>query len=130
MEKDFALIAEFMGFEKVSVGYFGVSQGGGVLEPETEWQRTHGDWMDKNDMESVGDYIVDVPNNKWFEWEEVRYNSSWDWLMPVVAKITKTNPMNQAWYDVKYPLTEGNIKIVYDRVVSFIKWYDQAKGTV
>ena len=56
---------------------------------------------------------------------EVGYRTSWDDLMPVVEKISKMRPVNQAWYDVKYSLMEANIAAVYKCVVSYIKLYNQ-----
>jgi hypothetical protein len=57
--------------------------------------------------------------------DELKCYQTWDWLMPVVGNITETKPMNQAWYDVKYHLLDANIKVVYQRVVEFIKWHNQ-----
>lgn len=73
-------IARFMGYEKVTVGYFG-------CDDETEWQRKHAFWMDKVGIESVGDYFVDVANDEWLFCDDVNYDKSWDALMPVVEKI-------------------------------------------
>jgi len=61
--------------------------------------------------------------------EQLQYDTSWDWLMPVVAKITNTTPMNQSWYDIKYRLLDADIDAVYKRVVEFIKWYNEQNLT-
>lgn len=76
------------------------------------------------------DARTNLPDNERFNYgrslhvRELQYHKSWDWLMPVVERITKTKPMNQGWYDTRYSLLEGNIEIVYGRVVDFIKWYN------
>lgn len=62
----------------------------------------------------------------------LRYDSSWDWLMPVVEKI------NESCKDTGYPdgleicdwhviAVANNIKLVYFSVVEFIKWYNENK---
>jgi len=61
--------------------------------------------------------------------EEMEYHSSWDWLMPVVGKITKTTPMNHSWYDVRYTLGDADIQGAYKRVLGFIKWYNSQLST-
>ena len=74
------LIAKFMGYDYVEIGYYG-------SDDETEWQRKYEKWKDRVGMHSVGEYIVNIKKYKWHEWRKVAYNSSWDWLMPVVEKI-------------------------------------------
>lgn len=69
--------------------------------------------------------------------DELRYNSSWDWLMPVVEKIEETgyfvmiNKWSSVYTGFKYDRiettsVEGGSKIVntYKAVVDFIKWYN------
>jgi ABC-type Fe3+/spermidine/putrescine transport system ATPase subunit len=73
-------IANFMGYENVTVGYYGE-------DDETEWQRQNEEWMDKVGMEDIGNYWVNIKENRFYEVEELQYHSSWDWLMPVVQKI-------------------------------------------
>ena len=59
----------------------------------------------------------------------LRYSTSWDWLIPVVEKITPIAKEvgQQAWFDIKYSLTDARIDLVYRRVVEFIKWYNSQK---
>jgi hypothetical protein len=123
MEKtDNELIAEFMGFKKVTVGYFG--------DDETEWQTDNREWMDKVDLNSVGDYAVDVQNDSWRAWESVKYHKSWNQLMPVVAKISE--------YRLAYPKESGWVcdckivvgqKYLYREVVNFIKFLNSHNKT-
>lgn len=63
-----------------------------------------------------------------------KYDTSWDWLMPVVEKILKTTePLNGKGWSWEYKNLEqtriGNsIEYVYARVVEFIKWYNAPKS--
>ena len=73
-------------------------------------------------------------NERWFPNWTLQYHTSWDWLMPVVEKICEID--NQA--DVEFALlrNSANLEIfktsilchidgVYERVIQFIKWYNQ-----
>jgi len=67
---------------------------------------------------------------------DLKYNSSWDWLMPVVEKIEDaatdtyveiSESSTEIW---GYPFRiniykESKIESVYDAVVEFIKWYNK-----
>ena len=77
---------------------------------------------------------IDVPfrpNLQCFRENELKYHSSWDWLIPVVEKIQSVNNeikgKNYKDYSQK-TIIEGlltiNIDIVYKGVVEFIKWYN------
>ena len=57
--------------------------------------------------------------------DDLRYHTSWDWLMPVVSKITRDE---QYWEeDYREYLMDivpyGHIEDTYDAVVEFIKQY-------
>jgi hypothetical protein len=59
-----------------------------------------------------------------FELSELRYDVSWDWLMPVVQKCRQENRLE--YFDfVYYALEQCDINITYKSVVEFIK--DQNK---
>ena len=60
-----------------------------------------------------------------------KYNSSWDWLMPVVEKIDALNVTNvdlSEWYYNRDNILDlqinSKIKDVYEAVVEFIKWHN------
>lgn len=63
----------------------------------------------------------DVPLNS------LQFHSSWDWLMPVVSKITT----NENYIDLTQrenimdSLPYGMVEDTYDEVVEFIKWYNK-----
>ena len=63
-----------------------------------------------------------------FELSDLRYDTSWDWLMPVANEIIKSrDEQNADWdlTDLKYALQTTNIQLVYKAVVKFIKDYNQ-----
>ncbi len=59
------------------------------------------------------------------------YNSSWDWLMPVVEKcmllIQDTLKELEFEKDIKIYLYIVDISAVYKEVVEFIKWHNENK---
>lgn len=56
----------------------------------------------------------------WYESEELIYNLSWDWLMPVIVKIAD---IKGATHHTLY----GSIDIAYKEVVSFINQFNKEK---
>lgn len=91
--------------------------------------------------ESLGQPSWDLPNMEGLQWV-LFYDSSWDWLMPVVEKIEKfsyriaittfsviihrvqkdENPI------IKFPSSKGDTfkrEATYRAVVEYIKWYNQ-----
>lgn len=71
-----------------------------------------------------------------FKLNELKYNSSWDWLMPVVEKIEKTKMadiiihaknMVEISYnkETKTFFSGSLIDNVFDSCVSFVEWYNQ-----
>lgn len=66
---------------------------------------------------------------------QVLYDSSWDWLMPVVKKISNFNssklPKESAgWYayhSFESNLFEVDINMVFENAVKFIEWYNTQK---
>ena len=70
--------------------------------------------------------------------DELRYDTSWDWLMPVVEKIESIKICNKggAAVIINGTLCQINgishiestkIKAVYSAVIHFIKWYNAKK---
>ena len=60
--------------------------------------------------------------------DELKYDSSWDWLMPVANEIIKSRDEQNSdcdLTDLKYALQTTNIELVYKAVVEFIKEYNQ-----
>ena len=74
--------------------------------------------------------------------ESLEYDTSWDWLMPVVEKIESIDEYEVVMYDVVgceiHDRRKGNtiinihsqdtkINAVYKAVIEFIKWYNEQK---
>jgi len=94
---------------------------------------------------------LDIYGNgeKWYFYEQLKYNSSWDWLMPVVEKIslmnkttgfmgvftlfnlgrTKVQCYNREnlTKDIDILDQRSGIAPTYKAVVEFIKWYNENK---
>lgn len=59
---------------------------------------------------------------------ELKYHTSWDWLMPVANEIIKSrDEQNADWNltSLKYALQTTNIEYVYKAVVEFINEYNR-----
>ena len=80
------------------------------------------------DLDKYGNpcYLVYAPS--------LQYNSSWDWLMPVVEKIHKMEEYTEEYTSeqvIYAPILQAiplyGITGVWREVVEFIKWYNQQK---
>ena len=52
---------------------------------------------------------------------ELKFHSSWDWLMPVVKKCMRTGENTDYWDYIFDALSLLSINAVYEEVVEFIK---------
>jgi|TARA_R110000782_G_scaffold117475_1_gene207868 hypothetical protein len=94
---DNKLIAEFMGFTKDSKDLYLIDDYN--LRGEDEYQAT---------------YV-----------SEMKFHTSWDWLMPVVAKCrNESNPEDSHWEAIYYSLEECDIDVTHHAVVEFITHYN------
>ena len=113
--KDNKLIAEFMGLQKTDVG-----------------------WYD-NDM-MLSQYVYDQQNGNCFDEHELAFDTSWDWLMPVVEKIESDERYDVDILQYGTRIRENQKNIVsniadisfdkkiehtYDAVVEFINQYNK-----
>jgi hypothetical protein len=65
----------------------------------------------------------------WHDDEQLKYHSSWDWIMPVVAKImftswNMTDSLKQCFL-VRESIDWIEVEKTWLAVVDFIKWYNQ-----
>lgn len=88
----------------------------------------------------VENMYTDCPGYDWdyskdeeqliFYYDDLKFHSSWDWLMPVVIKCFEVD--NNANDDLNFKLNdallETNIETLYNACISFIKWYNQNKA--
>ena len=103
--KDNKLIAEFMG-----------AVGTPKYNP-TEWDVYITECLDVDSDDENAQHFY-TP-------DEMKYHTSWDWLMPVVSKITRDeqyidNDYREHLLDI---VPYGHIEDTYDAVVEFIKQY-------
>ena len=57
---------------------------------------------------------------------DLKYHTSWDWLMPAVQKCFDTQqPEEGQHYFINESLLTMDIGVVYDRVVEFIKTFNE-----
>jgi hypothetical protein len=72
---------------------------------------------------------VIVINNEVIKEDDLKYNSSWDWLMPVVTKCLDIYHIEQMNDDLNFKFYDsiGDIKKTYKAVVEFIKFYNENK---
>ena len=107
--KNNKLIAEFMGFPKQS----------DVVD-------------DRTTAYYIGDVIKATNENNQnednvFHPDDMMFDSSWDWLMPVAEKCLCTDEKTDGQhYFINDALLTCNIEVVFDRVVEFIKDYNKS----
>ncbi len=63
----------------------------------------------------------------WHTLEEMKFDSSWDWLMPVVEKILQISLSEDGNEDEFNLIIDciPDIADTYERVVCFIKWHNE-----
>jgi len=55
--------------------------------------------------------------------ENFGYHTSWNWLMPVVVRISEVGA-GGVTYDIQNNLIYADIEKVYQAIVEFIQWYN------
>jgi hypothetical protein len=76
------------------------------------------------DGKSVTDGIQEITLDK------LKYSSSWDWLMPVVDKIKVIYVTHKTFPDREFQkVLDSKITVsiekIHERIVHFIKWYNE-----
>jgi hypothetical protein len=108
------LIAEFMCLEKEKI-FFNLKTGNYVRQETNDC-----------DVEPTYIYIKDGKSVN-----SLRYNISWDWLIPVICKIQSMNEYVKYIENTSSMVNEGGIYIntkyienTYEQVVDFINFYN------
>jgi hypothetical protein len=85
---------------------------------------------------SIAEQHGEVLYADWDGLHSVKYNESWDWLMPVVEKIEDTIPGSEIMIDkhsciirhttfnAKRIWNTSKIQAAYEGVIEFIKWHN------
>ena len=135
------LIAEFMGYQILRKKFETQQM---CSSNETTWV------MDEDDIvcDAKGNEVDDERQEPYYYLESLPFNYSWDWLMPVLLKITtietdkiyhvdwalSCSSISITAYDPKANyknFTKGSenpdyqIKFTFDAVVDFIEWYNE-----
>ena len=85
-------------------------------------------WLDDDKMWVKGEWPKGTHMDKYLE-----YDTSWEWLMPVVKKCKNllSNPKDVSdiyiLRDLEETVFSCEINIAYDGVVKFINWYNKQK---
>lgn len=116
MNENNKMIALFMGFKLV---------GKELVDVDTEY----------SSHKLVEDFNVHMlfllEEDEYPDYSYLSFNSHWDWLMPVIAKIRDlSKTVNEVeidtWYEyMKEVLPFADIKSAYKYTVEFIQWYNK-----
>lgn len=128
------LIAEFMGFRNTPVRNYEGKQ--------YEYQIPYGFNLIKEVETTIeGVWVSVLEEQDYCMVTDLKFNVSWDWLMPVVAKCAKAadyyefdteeNKKYEEIFNIENMFTEfmrGNIAGIYERAIEFIKWYNENRN--
>lgn len=103
-----------------------ITNGNKLIAEFCEFQNTSIGWFDSEEILSI---------NGSNTFDELKFHSSWDWLMPVVEKISDICKANNSELYVKfYNGTRKELLIfrhtkdeTWTLCVDFIEWYNQNK---
>jgi hypothetical protein len=138
IEESNTLIAEFMGYKFHSQipikDYVFYTRDPGIAYDYIEKR----DIVTDEEMEFIfADYAETEKylDSSYIEIKNLKYHSSWDWLMPVVKKIRSTEEFNSIIVipedfgdnNMIAGLYTQDIDKVYKGVVEFIQWYNKNK---
>ncbi len=74
------------------------------------------------------EFIEDTPEAQHFyTLEDMKFDSSWDWLMVLIQKIKGTGVYEGVLGDLKDSLWDGNFDATYQEAIKFIKWYGDTR---
>ena len=74
---------------------------------------------------NVAYYWREFNSGSWYEESELEYYDNWQWLMPVIEKITELCEEPQELDELKHALLCVDIESVYFIIVEFIKEYNK-----
>jgi hypothetical protein len=83
-------------------------------------------------------YIGEGNYSSFFKVTDLKYHESWDWLMPVVEKVSSIfgewdydDERREKAEDIFYmdnmfsEFISSNIEAIYNRCIQFIEWYNE-----
>jgi len=87
----------------------------------------------KSSVSKEGAWGTFYLNDKVYSPYQLKYHTSWDWLMPCVEKMINicleinTNDSHIHYRNIIGNLSTANIKMVYPTIILSIQWYNQTK---
>ena len=107
IEENNVLIADFSGWQK--------SNGVHYDTPHTQW-KWQSSWLSGEGFDTTNEFLE----------SELKFNKSWDWLMPVVSKCYEYGELDNHYREEIIASLSGVIDIedTYNAVVDFVKWYN------
>jgi hypothetical protein len=70
------------------------------------------------------DEEVVIVNLQSYLYPQCRFDTSFDWIIPVVKKCKETNELAYNGSNIKSALLSLDIDILFNSVVEFIEWYN------
>ena len=124
MDKDYVLngnklIADFMEWKPIACNspkdnYYIPDGFELIIEEETTHESNWGWFLIQQDECSIKD---------------MKFNTSWDWIMPVIYKIKWIENLDDEIYsEIDDALSNVLIEQVFEEVIEFIKWYNNEKS--
>ena len=114
MDNDNKLIAEFMGYRECPMKLY-------RMNDEFEDITIYSTFQDEDEYLTIESGKIQIK----FSPNQMRFHESWDWLMPVVAKIENYLADNMG--RVGYFDDCNDLEARYQSVVEFIKFYNTKK---
>lgn len=84
-------------------------------------------WMPSDDLNNLNHIIHnEMKDETWFV-TSLRFDESWDWMHPVIAKCINLEDTDFPFFDNedKHQVFLGNLPWIYEKVVEFIKKYNE-----
>lgn len=88
-------------------------------------------WYEDKEM-LLPQHIYDTQGGNGFDLDEMLFDTSWDWLIPVVEKMTRlaveyNGEGERLFLNVGKRLLKLDLLATYSNVVEFVKWYNEKK---
>lgn len=82
----------------------------------------------------IAEFYGDISGITSYPDEPLEFHSSWNWLMPVVEKISGLDSKGNEEFEMhQFYTTKANLDCgiyhAYGQVIDFIKWYNENKET-
>ena len=74
-----------------------------------------------------GELVFNTETREEFEVEQLKYHTSWDWLMPVVEEVDHLEYESERLEKIDNAIKTRQIVAVHGAVVEFIEWYNENK---